>query len=148
MTAFDPEKRRCLRHPLHIPIRLELGPGGVPAERRCEEISQGGLSFWWDRRLGRGQFLIITIPVKEKSFRIRARVAYSLKDARTGHFRTGVEFKDPESAFRARLAEETIEIIEYRKKVSIEKGFEVSEEQAAEEWIRRYAQGLPGQSRQ
>ena len=68
------------------------------------------MSFWWDRRLGRGQFLIITIPVKEKSFQIRARVVYSLKDARTGHFRTGVEFKDPESAFRARLAEETIEM--------------------------------------
>ena len=85
----------------------------------------------------------ITIPVKEKQFRIRAKVVYSKKDGQTGFFVTGVSFMDYSSAFQAKLAEEMLEILEYRKKISRESGHEISEEEAAKKWIGKFSKFFP-----
>ncbi len=65
---------------------------------------------------------------------------YSKEDRKTGAYRTGVSFHDPCSALRAKLAEEALKILEYRKTLSKELGREVSEEEAAEKWIKEYAE--------
>jgi hypothetical protein len=53
-----------------------------------------------------------------------------------------VAFLDAESAFRAKLAEEMIQITEYRERILKDEGREMSEEEAAQEWIAKYAKSF------
>lgn len=103
------------------------------------DLSLGGLSFLWKNKLSKGNTLHISIPVKEKLFEIEARVAYAKPDRKTGRYRIGVSFFNPASAFKAKLAEESLEILEYRKTISEKLGRDISEEEAASEWIQTYA---------
>ena len=137
------EKRKYLRHPFGLPIRLAVPKDGEDSITASQDISQGGLCFLWKAPLSRGRAIHITIPVKEKRFELDARVTWSHRDSKMpGFYRTGVQFTDPSSAFKAKLAEETLEILAYQKRVSRDLGHEVSVEEAAQEWIGKYAAGF------
>ena len=97
----------------------------------------------WKQRLTKGRSIGLTIPVKEKLFKINARVAYSEEDRKTGKFRTGVSFVDSPSAFKAKIAEEALEILEYQKEISKKLGQPISEEEAARRWITEFAEQFP-----
>ena len=85
----------------------------------------------------------ITIPVKEKFFDVKAKVIYSKEDKKTARFRTGVSFIDFPSAFKAKLAEEVLQILEFRKSLSRELGHEITEEEAAKKWVSEFAGRFP-----
>lgn len=137
------EKRNFLRHPINVPLLIaEEQPKNTNGSQSVN-VSQGGLCFLSTNRLHKGVPLKITIPVKEKQFRIRAKVVYSKKDGQSGFFVTGVSFMDYSSAFQAKLAEEMLEILEYRKRISRESGHEVSEEDAAKQWIGKFSKFFP-----
>ena len=134
------EKRHFFRHPIHVPIRLRVAENERTYTSSSSDISLGGLNFSWPKKLSKGTLIAITIPVKEKSFDVRARVVYSKEDRRTAHYSTGVSFVDFPSAFKAKLAEEVLQILEYRKSISRELGREVSEEDAAKKWVSEFAE--------
>jgi hypothetical protein len=136
------ERRKYFRHPIQVPLKLKPAhrPGSFSESR---DISLGGLNFIWSRKLPRGTLLDITIPVKEKLFELRARVTFSREDRRTAHFLTGVSFVDFPSAFKARLAEEVLQILEFRKTLSRDQGREVSEDEAAARWVSENASHFP-----
>ena len=106
-------------------------------------MSLGGLSFLWSQRLFKGSTVDVHIKVKNRLFEIKSKVAYVKEDPMTGKFRTGVCFTDYPSAFMARLVEEMLEILQYRKNLSRELGREVPEEEAASQWIKKYAAKFP-----
>ncbi len=133
------EKRKFLRHPISVPIQLEVNREKEAIASESLDISLGGLCFLWTRKLSKGHRLQVTIPVKEKLFRISAKVAYSKEDRKTGKFKTGISFLDSPSAFRAKMAEEALEILEYRKIISEKLGKEISEEAAAKQWVSEFA---------
>ncbi|MBI3252999.1 MAG: PilZ domain-containing protein [Candidatus Omnitrophica bacterium] len=137
------EKRKFFRHPIHSPIKLELDSRTDPWVSEAADISLGGLSFLWKRKLSKGNTIRLFIAVKEKIFDVKGRVVYSLEDRKTGKFRNGILFVDPPSAFRARLAEQALEIIEYRRALARETGRDVSEEEAALKWIEQFAAHFP-----
>jgi c-di-GMP-binding flagellar brake protein YcgR len=133
------ERRYYSRHPIRVPMSLHLIANQTDVRSESVDLSLGGLSFLWRDRLSKGNFLDISIPVKEKLFAIKAKVVYSKEDRKTGRFKTGVLFCDVPSACRARLAEEALEILEYRKQMSSELGRDISEEEAAEQWVQKFA---------
>lgn len=134
------EKRHFIRHPFHLPIRVRRTPAAARAsETRTFNVSEGGLAFVWSRRLQHGASLLILIPVRTKIFELAASVVYSRKIPRKQAYLTGVCFHDASTAFRAKLAEETLEIIDYQRRICVREGRQVSEEEAAAEWVRRYA---------
>ncbi len=100
----------------------------------------GGLSFVWPSRLSKGASLTLSIPVKEKVFDLKVRVAYSKGYKKSNQYHTGVSFLNSPDAFKAKLAEEVLHIIEYQKSVSRELGYELTEEQAAQRWVNKYAE--------
>src|SRR3989338_2484185 len=118
MPGQNHEKRGFLRHPIHTPLRLQLEREPTPVSVESADLSLGGLCFLWKNRLLKGNTVHISIPVKEKLFEVEARVAYAKPDRKTGRFRVGVAFVNPVSAFKAKLAEESLEILEYRKTIS------------------------------
>lgn len=107
------------------------------------DISLGGLNFSWSRKLPKGASVVLTIPVRETEFDVRAKVAYARESRVPSRFEIGVQFVDTPGAFRARLAEEVIQILEYRKKISREAGRDISEEEAARQWIMSRASDFP-----
>ena len=143
MKITGKERRKFFRHPIQVPIRLKPLEKSLSTVSRSVDLSLGGLNFIWPKKLSKGLLLDITIPVKEKLFEIRAKVAYSREDRKTARYSTGVTFVDFPSAFKARLAEEVLEILQFRKLISRDKGHEVSEEEAASQWVREHAARFP-----
>ena len=137
------EKRRFYRHPMSVPLMLSTAKEKNEGPSRSLDVSLGGLSFLWPRKLPKGSFIDINIAVQNKFFEIKSRVAYTTEDRKTGGFRTGVCFTDYPSAFMAKLAEEMLEILRYRKRLSRELGREIPEEEAASQWIQKYAARFP-----
>src|SRR3989338_5305211 len=129
------EKRKHLRHPIHAPIRFSVDREKGPKTLDSTDLSLGGLSFLYARRLHKGNVIQVGIPVKQNTFEVSGKVIYSKEDRKTGRFRTGISFVNPSSAFTAKLAEEALEILEYQKKISKERGLSMSEEEAAGLWI-------------
>ena len=143
MLLQDKERRKYYRHPISAPIKLRAARNPDSIRTETQEISLGGLSFLSQNRLEKSSFVDLSIPVKDKLFEIKGRVAYSVEDGKSGKFRTGILFIDSPSAFRAKLAEEALEIMRYRKEISRELGKEVTEEEAAKRWIQNFAKDFP-----
>ena len=139
VTTTAKEKRRFFRHPIGVPLKLRISEKEQPLRPMTSDISLGGLNFSWPKRLSKGTLLDISIPVKEKTFDVRAMVVYSKEDPRSARYRTGVSFVDFPSAFKAKLAEEVLLILEYQKTISRELGHDISEEEAARKWVSEYA---------
>ena len=146
MINLGKERRQFFRHPISVPIRLRVATQERLGSSNSSDISLGGLNFSWSKKLSKGTLIDITIPVKEKLFDVKAKVVYSKEDKKTARFRTGVLFTDFPSAFKARLAEEVLQILEFRKTTSRELGYEISEEEAAAKWVRGFASRFPNVS--
>ena len=136
---MENEKRQFFRHPIKVPIQLTRVETNTSENSHAEDLSQGGLSFLWPEQIHDGTRLELSIPVEKQLFKMNAHVTHFQKDTETGLFKIGVCFKDSISAFRAKLAEEILQIRQYREKMSLLRGHQLSEEEAAEMWIDRNA---------
>ncbi len=143
MLLQDKERRKYYRHPISAPLRLRPFSSQEHIRTETAEVSLGGLSFLWEDKLEKGSFVDVSIPIKDKLFKIKGRITYSIEDGKSGKFRTGILFIDSPSAFRAKLAEEALEIMRYRKEISRELGKEITEEEAAKRWIQNFAKDFP-----
>jgi c-di-GMP-binding flagellar brake protein YcgR len=129
------EKRKFFRHPIKVPIQLTLVENGPVLNARAEDLSQGGVAFFWPESIPEGTQLQLSLPVEKQLFKMRTRVTHSQKEASLSLFKIGVCFEDAVSSFRAKLAEEIIQIRQYREKMSLLRGNPFSEEEAARIWI-------------
>ena len=139
---MDNEKRKFFRHPIKVPIQLTQVEDSPLVNSRAVDLSQGGLAFLWTKYIPEGTRLRLSIPFGKQLFKMNAHVAHSKKDTTTGLFKTGVCFEDSASSFHAKLAEEIIQIRQYREKMSILRGRQLSEEEAAKMWIDRNAENF------
>ncbi len=140
MVQLAKERRRYFRHHIESPLKLRIDSHPAPIRSQVEDVSLGGLSFLWSKRLKKGHVISVTIPVKQTLFEIHGKVSYCKEDRKTGHYRTGIEFLDQTSEFKAKLAEEALEILQFRKTLIKETGQQVTEEEAARRWVQRYAE--------
>jgi hypothetical protein len=88
-----------------------------------------------------GTVIELRIPVVRPAFETRARVVWCR--ASEAGYDLGVEFLDPSDAFRARMVEQVCHIEDYRAGVYRSEGRELTAEQAAMEWIGKYASEFP-----
>jgi PilZ domain len=133
--------RQFIRHPSDIPI--EVGAQGLlaPATRHLSDIGLGGLAFCCDSALECGMVVEIRIPFVLPPFEMNGRVAWCR--ARGTIFELGVEFLAQDDAFRARMVEQVCYIENYRMAVFLAEGRVLSSEEAAIEWIRKFASDFP-----
>jgi c-di-GMP-binding flagellar brake protein YcgR len=139
---MENEKRKFFRHPIKVPIQLTRVEDKTAVSSHAEDLSQGGLSFLWPESIPAGTHLKLSIPFEKLLFRMNAHVTHCEHDADTGLFKTGVCFEDSASAFRAKLAEEIIQIRQYCEKMSLLRGHQLSEGEAAQMWIERNAENF------
>jgi hypothetical protein len=135
--------RQFIRHPVDVPIELRTEHAGAPAEVQTQDISQGGLAVRSAVPVEPGALIEVRIPYVEPAFEARARVAWCRRRPEGGH-EVGVSFLDAEDAFLARMVEQVCYIEDYRKSVARLEGRTLSSEDAAQEWIAKYAAKFPG----
>jgi c-di-GMP-binding flagellar brake protein YcgR len=139
---MDNEKRKFFRHPIKVPIQLQRIENSSTLNSRAVDLSLGGLAFLWTELIPEGTRLLLSIPFEKQLFKMNAHVTHSQKDTETGLFKTGVCFEDSVSSFRAKLAEEIIQIRQYCEKMSLLRGRQFSEEEAAKMWVDRNAENF------
>lgn len=137
--------RRYIRHPSDVPIRVTLDlvedDSGDLEDQTLTNLSLGGLSFISTQRLKTGQKASVCIPVLKQDNCLAGTVVWCEK-SKSG-YEIGVEFEGSKDIFRLRMIEQICHIEHYRKEVKLVEGRELSSEEAATEWIKRYAGDFP-----
>lgn len=136
------DHRRFIRHPAHIPIEFSSDDGvlaGEPAQAR--DVSLGGLAFEAENCPQSGSVVEIHIPTVNPPFHTRGRVVWC--HSRDSMYEVGVQFLEHTDAFRTRMVEQVCHIEDYRRRVREEEGRELSTDEAAREWIGRFAGEFP-----
>ncbi|HSW08958.1 PilZ domain-containing protein [Aquabacterium sp.] len=134
--------RQFIRHPVDVPVEIGIGEAQAALAFHTHDISQGGLAVHSDLAVDPGVQVEIRIRYVQPAFEARARVAWC-RPGDTEGYELGVTFLDADDAFRARMVEQICHIEDYRKSALRQEGREVSLEDAAAEWIAKYAAEFP-----
>lgn len=143
--------RRYIRHPSEIPIQFQINEAEPPVAHRMRDVSHGGLCFTADRPVARGTRIHINIPVMLQAsqmdtvapqpFEADGVVAWCRREGQS--YAVGVQFADQSTQFGVRMVEQVCHIEHYRFDVLQEEGRVLSSEEAAREWVERYAAEFP-----
>lgn len=134
-------RRAFIRHTAGVPIAVRAVPGSAAATLESRNVSAGGLSFLSDHRLQVGAVIEIRIDQVSPPFEANARVVWTHPE--DGGWCVGVQFLDAGDAFRARMVEQVCAIEEYRREVREHEGRALTAQEAAAEWIGKYAGRFP-----
>jgi len=134
--------RQFIRHPSDVPIQVRADSAGSYIGQHTHDVSFGGLSFSSDTPIEPESFISFRIPYLRPAFEVSAaRVAWCRQEG--DQYTVGVQFPDSAEAFRVRMVEQICHIESYRREVEDREGRKLSSEDAAREWISRYASSFP-----
>ncbi len=140
-SELENEKRLFIRHPSDIPIEIQMENVVSHRTEYLNNISFGGLSFKSKIYLEKGTIIKIKIPLVRPVFEAKGEVVWCEKKG--DYYNVGVEFLDVDSAFKARMIEQICHIEHYKKEVYEKEGRNLTGEEAALEWIQKYAEKFP-----
>jgi Tfp pilus assembly protein PilZ len=134
--------RLYIRHPSDVPIDYQLG-GQADAKRdQLSNYSEGGLCFVSSEKIEPGQEIHFAIPITPPEFHATGIVVWCRHEGDS--YQIGVKFTKEETAYAVRMVEQLCYIEHYRESVKETEGRELSGEEAALEWIEKYAGDFPG----
>ena len=133
--------REYLRHTIHVPLEVEQVSGALPEQQSAVNVSHGGLAFVSRACPAVGDIVSLRIAVVTPPFEAQARVVWCRPEG--GNHLVGVEFLDAGAAFRSRMVQQVCSIENYRREVQAQEGRVLSTQEAAAEWIARYAGRFP-----
>jgi hypothetical protein len=134
--------RRFIRHTADVPIEVRAVPGAPGVVQQGTNVSEGGLAFVSDACLDADVPIEVRIPEVDPPFEAQAKVVWC-RPEEDGRYLVGVQFLDAKDEFKARMVEQVCTIEKYRKDVLEQEGRELSAQDAATEWITRYAGKFP-----
>jgi hypothetical protein len=131
-------KRQYIRHPATIPLQFELG--SVTHSCATKDVTEGGLCFICAQPIHVDQTISITIDHCDPDFEAKGVVRWC---ARHGHkYLVGVAFEDQAVKYAVRMVEQVLHIEHYRQE-RLNQGVELTSQEAAVEWISKYAADFP-----
>lgn len=134
------DNRRFVRHTVHVPLEISM-PTSTSSGNHASNVSHGGLSFPCDECLDIGATVHLKIPTLQPPFEADARVVWCRPEE--DHFLVGVAFHDANDAFQSRMVQQVCAIENYRREVAELEGRTLSTQEAAAEWIRKFAGRFP-----
>jgi hypothetical protein len=134
--------RQFIRHPIDVPIEIGIGDEAPMSGYHTHDISLGGLAFRSGYAVQPGAMVDISIACVQPPFQVHARVAWCRPHPLSG-YELGVTFLDAEDAFRTRMVEQLCHIEDYRRAVQRTEGRDMDMDEAAAEWIEKYAAHFP-----
>jgi hypothetical protein len=135
------EHRSFVRHPTDISIEILTDYHCGRAQTHLRNVSVGGLACESDVCLDQGTIVGVRIALVEPVFEAAGRVVWCRIQANA--FEVGIQFVNPEDVFAARMVEQICQIEHYKKEVREKEGRHLSAEEAASEWIAKYAAEYP-----
>ena len=137
--------RKYIRHPSDVPIQIASDWTELDLEESADQtltnLSLGGLSFVSQTPLEILHQVRVCIPILNQDNFLVGKVVWCEKSDKG--YEIGVEFDSSEEVFRLRMIEQICHIEHYRKEVARVEGRELSTQEAASEWISRYAGDFP-----
>ncbi len=133
--------RKYIRHPSDIPIEFDVGEALGERRERLNNVSLGGLSFQSKTSLPLGTPVTIRVPFISPGFEARGQIAWCKRSGMG--YDIGVELSDHEEFFRTRMVEQVCHIEHYKREVFKTEGRRLNGEEAALEWITKYAHLFP-----
>jgi len=127
-----------MRHPSDMPITFRRRAG---LSSGLTNLGEGGLCFRSACAFELGDELELAIPVLGDESHFQGWVAWTRK--RADGYDIGVSFCSTEEAHRARMVEQLCRIEAYRQDVQQAEGRNLSSEEAAVEWIAKFAADFP-----
>jgi hypothetical protein len=138
MRAEKDTRRRSHRHHAEIPIEYSIPDSNlVKQTRSTHNISKDGLSFASNSALPINLIIDLTIRITQPHFEERAKVVWC--KLFNGEYEIGVKFLSEEAIYRIKMVEQACHIEQYRKNMKIMHGRDLSVEEAAMEWISKFA---------
>jgi len=137
--------RSFIRHPADIPIEVRLDRSDECAPESLNNISLGGLSFTSQSPFIPGALVSFSVSVAHGCVESRGRVTWCRE--RMDGYEVGIEFLDADDYYTVRMVEQVCHIEHYKQEMLRQHGRELSGEEAAEEWIEKYAANFPSEAK-
>jgi hypothetical protein len=138
MIEIPSNQRFYIRHPASFPVQVNEGEELFCDGHQMQDISYGGLSFQASRCYDPGQMISIEIPSPQMSYRTPCVVKWC-RTRVDGVFIVGVEFLDPKHEHQVRMVEQICHIEAYRQIIEESEDRSLTELEAAQEWIAKFA---------
>jgi hypothetical protein len=133
--------RRHVRHVTGLPVDITLDYSSQTDEDTNDDtitnVSLGGMSFISDGPFDIDQRVRVRFPILNDKVTLNCRVIWC-ESTRRG-YKIGIEFDKDDEVLRLRLIDQISEIEDYRQRKESIGGRPLSSEQAAREWVKRYA---------
>lgn len=133
--------RHYIRHPSTVSIQYTLEPSLQFEQEVSQNIGEGGLCFTTRMNIEPGSAIHIQIPISMKTFEANGTVVWCRKS--NDHYDVGVKFMDSKTEFTVRMVEQICHIEQYRKDLLEKEGRRLTQEEAAMEWIQKFAKDFP-----
>lgn len=137
--------RKFIRHPSGVPIEVTLDwaedENDETVDQTITNVSLGGLAFVSHKPLELLERVRICIPVLNEENYLVGNVVWCEKVG--SGYEIGIEFEKSRDAFRLRMIEQICHIEHYRKEIEKLEGRELNPQEAAKEWIAKFADEFP-----
>ena len=127
--------------PLQVTLDWEEEENDESIDQTITNVGLGGLAFVSQKPLEVLQRVRICIPLLQQDNYLVGNVVWCEKSGKS--YEIGIEFEKTRDAFRIRMIEQICHIEHYRKEVERLEGRELSAQEAAGEWISKYAGDFP-----
>lgn len=128
--------RHFPRHPTDIPMAAHVAKEST-ASNPLLNLSIGGLCCDAENYIAVGTVIDISIPAANPFYQGKGIVTWCREKG--DGFEIGICFVEGEDRFRARMVEQVCRIQHYKTNVLEQEGRNLSTEDAAREWIDKYA---------
>ncbi len=133
--------RSYIRHPSDIPLEYKLESVADTATLNLNNVSYGGVSFNSDDPIKIGAVIELKILFVQPEFVSKCQVTWCQFE--NGYYVVGAMFLEQNDVYMARMVEQICHIEHYKNEVQRREGRIMSGEQAANEWIAKFAQNFP-----
>ena len=137
--------RKYIRHPSDVPIQVASDWTELEFDETSEQtltnVSLGGLAFISPDPLEVFDRVRISFPILNPDSFLVGNVVWC-EESEEG-YEIGLEFESSKDVFRLRMIEQICHIEHYRKEVAQLEGRDLSTQEAAEEWISKFAGDFP-----
>lgn len=140
-TPYD-ERRKFYRHPASVPMRCRRRGHRKGDDGSTRNVSNGGVAFVSPKPFTPGDVLELEFPSLRHNVNIQGEIVWTTP-LDTHHYLSGLRFNDEHERLRARLVEQMCEIDRYHRVQNERYGRDLSREEAAEEWVTRFAERYP-----
>lgn len=133
------ELRRFIRHPSSVPIQVKLGE--QHQQRSLKDVSKGGLCFSSPKPMPSGSLVEVNILACKPGFKAKGIVCWCKTEG--NEYLVGISFQNKAITYALRMVEQICYIEDYRKRISAKTGRQLTSDEAALEWIQKYAADFP-----